>query len=148
MTRLSLAILLIVVTVAAAQSTKPVDPTLYFRAKTNWKGREKNLDPNAKKNSWPAHVKVIERKGDKITFNFVTIADDGHKGVQLEGTLDDAGQIKARVTKILPGDDWHETMVGAFFSGTVKEKTLTLNRKSHRGATLTSELTLQGKDKD
>ena len=65
--------------------------------------------------------------------------------MQLEGTID-AGQIKAKVTKVLPGDDWHETMAGAFFSGTVNDKALTLTRKSHRGGTMTSELTLQKHD--
>ena len=132
---------------ATAPSTKPVDPTLHLRAKTNWKGKEKNTDPNAKK-SWPAHAKVMQRKGDQITLNFWTVADEGRKGVQLEGTVDDAGQIKAKVTKILPGDDWHETMVGAFFSGSVKDKMLVLNRKSHRGGSLKAEMTLQDKDKD
>jgi hypothetical protein len=143
----SVILLLLLATVAMAQTSQSADPTLYLRAKTNWKGREKNTDPTAKK-SWPAHVKVMERKGDKITLNFWTVSDDGRKGVQLEGTVDDAGEIKARVTKLLPGDDWHETMVGAFFSGSVKDKTLVINRKSHRGGSLKAELTLQGKDKD
>src|SRR5688572_29255889 len=90
----------------AEPSTKPDKDA--FQSKTTWKGLEHNA---AKGNPTkrPASVKVVKRNGNKVVFNFWCAADKGRKGVQLEGTIE-AGQIKAKVTKVLPGDDWHETM--------------------------------------
>src|SRR5688500_8165737 len=92
----------------AAESplTQPSDEKDAFQSKTNWKGREINPKGKNAKGS-PVSAKVIKREGNKVTFNYWTASDEGRKGVQLEGTVD-KGQIRARVTKLLPGDAWHE----------------------------------------
>jgi hypothetical protein len=129
---------------APAPSTQPSEKKDTFHKNSVWKGREKNPEG---KHSWPASVKVVKRDGEKVTFNFWTQSDDGRKGAQLEGTIVDC-EIKAKATKKLPGDEWHETIAGSFFSGSVDGKKLVLNRKSQHGGALTAEMTLQEKEKE
>ena len=117
-----------------------------LQSKTNWKGHETNTS-DTKSRKWPVTVKCLKRAGDKATLNFWTVSNDGRKGVQMEATIDETGKIRAKITKVLPGDDWHETVVGTYWTGTVTDKTLTIKRPGHRGAALTAELTLHEREK-
>ena len=146
--RLNIALLLALLGAVGAAppppQTQPSSKPDTFRKNTVWRGREMNEQRNK---SWSASVRVIKRDGEKVTFNFWTQSDDGRKGAQIEGTVID-GQIKAKATKKLPGDEWHETIAGSFFSGTVDGNKLVLNRKSQHGGALRAEMTLQEKEKE
>jgi hypothetical protein len=142
------AVLLLALALVAASTTQPTQPAgdEAFKKKALYHGRERSPYTKEEKKGWPVQVHVVKRDGEKITFNYYVMGNDGRRGVQLEGTLV-RGEIKSKVTKVLPGDTWHETMNGAYFTGTAGGKALTLHRKSSRGAALTAELTLQEKEK-
>jgi hypothetical protein len=141
-------LLLVFVGASTTQTTQPAGDEA-FKKKAIYHGREKGPYSKAEKKGSPVQVHVLKRDDEKITFNYYHASDDGRRGVQLEGTLVN-GEIKAKVTKVLPGDTWRETMNGAYFTGKVSGNAVTLHRKSSRGAALTAELTLQekGKEKD
>ena len=139
--RLFACLLALTVMGLAAPSTNSSDA---FQSKTTWKGHEKNNTKGTDR-QWPASARVLKRDGNQVTFNFWSTGSQGRKGVQLEGTVEN-GKIRAKVIKLLPGADWHETMVGTYMTGTVRDNALTINRKGHRGGSMIAEMTLQPKD--
>ena len=141
-------LILVVMSLAAtAPTTGPADA---FRKNSSWRGHERNPSGRQKaaENGWGASMRVVARDGNNVTFNYFVAGNGGRRGVQIKGTLDAEGKIMAKVTKVLPGLDWHETMVGTHISGTVSGKTVIINRKSQHGASLSAELKLQEKDNE
>jgi opacity protein-like surface antigen len=106
---------------------------------TEWRGTEKGGTGKRAQTARAATVKVLKREGDAFQLNYWVREEDGRRGVELEGQVR-GNEVRAKITKVLPGGDWKETVLDDVWNGTLNGDVLTFTRESSHGAELTSEL--------
>lgn len=123
-------------------------PDEEFKEASVWSGvqegdERKPRTPQAKEH--PAHLRVVERDGERFVAEYAVNAPNERRALRLEGVVR-KGKITAKTTKILRGSNWENGILEAVWTGEVSGKQLVLQRESDRNLVRTARLTLNEKE--